>query len=198
MSLPSLEQAVLKKADEEAAAILEKAREEAEARLARESARLKAEHERRVAAARAEMEGALERETGAREAEDRMKLLKIKNEIIREVFDRAVEGARSLPDDGYAAWLKSRLDHLPKLEAAQVLVNEQDRDLMARILQETSAEGSLKLAETNATIRAGFLVQGKEADLDFSVEALMDVLRESLGQEIAQRLFGDEPQEKAE
>jgi len=187
-----MEQAVLRKAQEEADAILNEARVKANARFERESARLREEHERRVGAARAELEAALERETSAKETADRLSLLKIKNEILEAVFSRAVEAIRSLPDDGYARWLKGQLAVVPKATGTRVAVNERDAQLMAGLLRDLPGGSAMQLAENPASIQAGFIVQGEQADLDFSVEVLLGVLRESLAQEIATRLFGGE------
>ena len=192
MALMDMEQAVLRKAQEEADAILNEARAKAAARVERESARLREEHERRVAAARAELEAALERETSAKETANRLGLLKIKNEILEAVFSRAVEGIRTLPDDSYARWLKGQVAVVPRVSGARVAVNERDAQLMAGLLRDLPGESAMQLAENPARIQAGFLVQGEQADLDFSVEALLGVLWESLAQEIATKLFDGE------
>ena len=188
MAIESLQTAVLDKARAEAEAILAEARKGADARFERESARLREEHERRVEAIRAEAEAGLERDAGNRRAEDRNKLLAMKNEIIEEVFAKAVEDIRNLPDDGYAEWLKAQLARAPKMDGAAVAVNEADRPLMEKILGEGS---ELKLAEKPADIEGGMIIQGPKADLDFSVESLLGVLRESLAEEIAAQLFAE-------
>ena len=188
MTISSVQTAVLDKARAEAEAILAKARKEADARFEREAARLREEQERRVAAIQAETEADLEREAGNRRAEDRNKLLAMKNEIIEEVFAKAIEAIRDLPDDGYATWLKAQLERAPKMDGAAVAVNEADRALMQKILGEGS---ELKLAEKPAAIGGGMIIQGAQADLDFSVESLLGVLRESLAEQIAAQLFAN-------
>ena len=186
-----MEQAVLRKAQEEADAILEQARARAEARLERESARLREEHERRVEAMKAELEADLDREAGARCSEDRRKQLEAKNTLIEEVFAGAVEGVRSLPDDGYAGWLRKQLKRPGRMPDAMVVANAQDADLLARLLKELPPDAELVLSEKTAPIKGGFLVEGKQVDLDFSVAALLGMLRESLAEEIAAKLFAD-------
>jgi len=188
VTISSVQTAVLDKARAEAEAILAEARKDADARLERESARLREEQERRVAALRAEAEADLEREAGNRRAEDRNKLLAMKNEIIEEVFAKAIEAIRDLPGDGYAKWLEAQLARAPKMDGAAVAVNEADRPLMERILSESSG---LKMAEKPAAIGGGMIIQGARADLDFSVESLLGVLRESLAEEIAAQLFAE-------
>jgi len=192
LAIEKLQTAVLDKARAEAEAILAEARKGADARYERDAARLREEHERRVAVLRAEAEAALEREAGNRRAEQRNKLLAMKNEIIEEVFAKAVEGIRNLPDNGYATWLAAQLARAPRMDGAAVAVNEADRPVMEKIL----ADGSdLKMAEKPAPVRGGLIIQGPRADLDFSIESLLGVLRESLAEEIASQLFA-EPEEE--
>ena len=192
MALMDMEQAVLRKAQEEADLILNEARTRADARFERESARLRQEHEHRVAAARSEMESALEREISARETDDRLKILKVKNEIIDEIFTRTVGSIRSLPDQGYERWLKAQLSRVSKALGGRVAVNERDAQLMARLIEGLPDNPDLSLAAEPAHIKAGFLVQGEQVDLDFSVEVLLSALRESLSRQIATRLFEEE------
>ena len=187
-----MEQAVLRKAQEEADVILNEARTRADARFERESVRLRQEHEHRIAAARSEMESALEREISARETDDRLKILKVKNEIIDEIFTGTVGNIRSLPDQGYERWLKAQLSRVSKALDGRVAVNERDAQLMARLIEGLPDNPDLSLAAEPAHIKAGFLVQGEQVDLDFSVEVLLSALRESLSRQIATRLFGEE------
>ena len=190
MTLTNLENAVQLQVRTEADAIEREAREAAEAYWERASARLREEHQRRLDAMKSELHGALERETGTRQTADRLRLLVRKNEIIDSAFREAVEGILSLPDNGYAAWLKSQLARLPKDAPLEIAVNARDRGVIGPLLQELGAP--FTLAETPASIQGGFLARGGNRDLDYSLNALMGVVRESMAEEVAMRLFGEE------
>jgi len=192
VSLSSLENAISKKVQDEADAILDQARKDADARFERESARMREEHERRITAARAELETTLERETSARKTADRLKLLTIKNEILEAVFAGAIEKIRRLPRDGYAEWLKRQLASLPPMTGSGIAVNALDAEVAKRLVAELPADAGLSFDDEPARIQAGFIVRGEQADLDYSVEVLLGVLREKLAQQIATRLFGEE------
>ena len=71
-------------------------------------------------------------------------------------------------------------------------MNERDIELARHLLAEPSPDSGLSLADKPARIQAGFVVRGEHADLDYSVEVLLGVLREKLSQEIATKLFGEE------
>jgi len=187
VAISNVEQAVLKRAEDEVRKIEEEARAAAEALWERESARLREEHVRRVEATRQEIEGALERELSAIRAENNREILKIKNEIIEVVFRKALDAILNLPDDGYAKWVRARVAGLPEMPGARLAGNERDQALLK---EAATGRSDLSVADEPAPLKGGFLVLGAQADLDFSIEALMAALRESLTQDVAARLFG--------
>ena len=189
MTVSKMEQVVLQKAEAEAKEILAKARKEADERWETRSARLREEHERRVEAARQEIESELERTEGARANENRLELLRLKNEIIEEIFDKALD--RFVESDAYPEWLKQQIKSLPKMGGAELVANKADRDRLKKASADVERD-DMPVAEDAAPIRGGFLVRGKQVDMDVSVESLMDAMRESLTQQIARKLFDEE------
>jgi vacuolar-type H+-ATPase subunit E/Vma4 len=185
VALSQIEQAVMAKAEGEVASVLEDARREADELLERRMERARDDHTRRVEDARQELEAELDRETGAKETDDRLALLKIKNEIMDEIFGKALDSLRGLPDNGYAKWLTAQAKSLPALEGAALLGTAEDKAL----LQEVASEIGLTVSDAAVSIKGGFLVTGVQADLDVSVESLMAVLRESMTEEISTKLF---------
>lgn len=195
MALSQLTETILQQAGREAEAILEAARKEADAYWEKESARLREAHERRLEADRRELETRLEREITAKQVQHRLEVLRVKNEIIEEVFRRALEGIISLPQDGYARWLCRQIELLPDVTGATLLANERDRPLVARIVRETGR--SFRIGEEDVHIRGGFVLRAGQFDLDCSIEALMGDLEETLAREVAAGLFGEEEHGKA-
>ena len=188
MALANVEEAVLKKAKAEARQVEADARAEAEAFWEKESARMREDHARRVETTRQEYEDKLERDTGDRKAADNRKLLKIKNEIIAEVFSQALAGVLNLRDGGYAQWVKARVAGLPELPGTKLAGNERDQALLQ---EAAAARTDLSISAAPVPLQGGFMVIGTQADLDFSIESLMDTLRESLTHDVATRLFGE-------
>jgi len=190
VALKDMEETVLSRAEAEAQAILDGAKRRAAARWERESVHLRAEHEHRVEAMKARLEAELQREINAAEAGYRTKILQLKNDIIEEVFAKAAERIRNLPDDGYRTWLREQLEAVPAIDGARVVAAESDRDLIAGLLEQLGGGRSPALAEETAPLRGGFVVRTEKMDLDFSIEALLGALRERIREEIAAELFG--------
>lgn len=190
MALSNVEQAVLQKAEDEVKKILDEGGRAAKAYFERQAARMQEEYERRVEATRHELEGELERETGAKEAGNRLELLKFKNAIIEEVFEKAVKGVRTLPDNAYAAWVKAQVARVPQMKQAMLAANAEDQALLKEAVAAANRP-ELKISSEPANITGGFLVQGAQVDFDFSVESLMDTLRETLTEETSRKLFGE-------
>lgn len=190
MAILNVQEAVLRKAEEEVRKVAEEAQRSAHSYWERQSARLREEHERRVADARQVLESALEREAAAKAAADRHELLRIKNDIIDEIFQKAVDGILTLHDDGYAKWVKAQVARLPKIEQVTLSASERDQSLLSQAVS-AAGRSNMKVSDKPMPIKGGFLVQGEQADLDYSVEALMQTLRESLTEEVAAKLFGE-------
>jgi vacuolar-type H+-ATPase subunit E/Vma4 len=188
VALTELTDAVLRQARQEADRTLADGRRECEARWERESARLRQAHAQRLDAMQAEMERAFDRETSSRRTEARLELLKVKNDILEEVFRRAFEGVLSLPGGGYERWLRGRLQAAPDVPGAVVSANERDHGRLARLLTEVKG-GAARLDPRPVAIRGGFILRGERADLDFSVEARMGEVRERLAQTLAAEMF---------
>lgn len=191
MPLSQLEQTVANKAQAEADALLADAKRQADAFWEKESARLREEHHRRMAALEAELRADLDRQTGGQEAQDRLQLLQMKNQIIESVFSAAAEGIRDLPADGYRRWLRGQLLRLPSDQPLHVTANRTDLPVIAQILKEVGRP-NLTAGTDAVPIAGGFIARGGRNDLDFSIEAVMSVLRESLAEDVAGRLFREE------
>jgi V/A-type H+-transporting ATPase subunit E len=186
--LTNLEKAVEKKAREQADAILAKARKDADARLRRDSEHLREEHAHRLDLLGRELEADLDRQVGDGETKNRREVLRVKNEIMSELFDRALDGIVSLPGNGYAQWLGAQLKKLPNQGKDMVLrVNPRDKDLLA---QQAKALGIVApVADQDDSLRGGFVAQGKGRDLVFTTTSLMQAIRDTLSEKVVSALF---------
>ena len=191
MPLTNLEKAVEKKAQEQADALPASARGEADARLRRDSERMREEHARRLDALGRELQADLDRQVGDAETKNRREVLRIKNEIIAELFGKALDGIVSLPGNGYAEWLGAQLKKLPNAGKEMTLrVHPRDKELVARQIRALGI--AAPVADLDEDVRGGFVAQGKGRNLDFTTDSLMQEMRETLTEKAVSKLFESE------
>lgn len=140
--------------------------------------------------------------TQARQAAKRV-ILERRKAAMDDVFVAAVEALASLPDDAYAALVVRFLkdDGLSGTETIRVAAREQARfarlfssrgdqilDVLAKRLGLSA--GKLALDPKPAVIDGGFLVVGRDFDVDRSYRTVLSDLRDGLEPELAEILFG--------
>jgi vacuolar-type H+-ATPase subunit E/Vma4 len=76
------------------------------------------------------------------------------------------------------------------MKQAMLAANAEDQALLKEAVAAANRP-ELKISSEPANITGGFLVQGAQVDFDFSVESLMDTLRETLTEETSRKLFGE-------
>jgi vacuolar-type H+-ATPase subunit E/Vma4 len=192
LSLQDVEKKVLASAEAEARQLLEKAQAEAQAERERRGSALRDDQQRRLAAAIAQVDADLERELSMRRAEDGMKILQAKNEILGTIFQRAVE--RMLKSEGfdYGAWLAQQVRQAVGAGAGILHCNARDRAAVAAVLAE-SGTSQVTLADEPAPVKGGALLVGESADLDMTLESALADLRQEMSVSLAERLFAAVP-----
>ena len=196
MSLDHIRQTVLAEARAEGERILATAREHKQQRLdsARES--LDAEFVRRREQAEHEQRQQADRQVVARRAEHNLALLKRRNDILDELFNRAAECLADLPDEEYAAVVGEWMQALPDDVGGTVLCNERDQERLAGLvarLNERRPEGArLRMAEYWGPLRGGVLFQTDNYEIDLSLDSRLKRLRETLAPDVARLVFPDE------
>lgn len=187
MSIENIQKKILESARAEAEAIVSKARTEAAERL--QSAQ--AAEERRTAemlnAARAALEQEFEQEVTATRAAIRLQILSLKAGLLEDAFARAVERIVGDRMGDYASWLARQVDAVRNLEG-RIVPAPEDRKAIEALLA-PHERGRLELAEENAPIRGGFLLEGKLFDADFSLDTRLAEVRAALLPELADRAF---------
>ena len=192
MSLQDVEKKVLASAEAEARQLLEKARAAAQAERERRGSALRDDQQRRLAAAIAQVDGDLERELSMRRAEDGMKILQAKNEILDAIFQRAIE--RMLASEGFdcGAWLGGQVRQALAAGSGVLQCNARDRAVVAAVLAESGTQ-AVTLAAEPAPVKGGVLLVGESEDLDLTLESALADLRQEMSVSLAERLFADVP-----
>lgn len=146
--------------------------------------------------------------------EGRKNALAARREVLDEAFSMALDELCALPEDRWAALIvrlaadaaetgteticvpaadreKYRSDFFSQLQTAMGQKGSVLDAINAELVR-AGKQGALKLSETPANIRGGFLLVGEKADVNCSFEALVRQERELCEKEAAALLFGAE------
>jgi V/A-type H+/Na+-transporting ATPase subunit E len=195
MSFEKLEAAITAEAETEARRTVDAARAEAEAMIARSREEGESVFEDAVRSAETAAARETARQVGLARHEGRLEVLQAKNRLIDRVFRDAEQWVGTLSDGDYLSLLEGWLKKLPPEAGGMLRVNPRDgkrlsRGFLDRVNTGRPAEGRFTGVETDDRIQAGFVVSGGAYTVDFTVENLMNELRDSLAGELAKELFG--------
>ena len=187
---------------------------EADARA--EAAQIAAEANERCAAIRAEYAKKAEDaywetlRSGVKEAEDRAdrlgrlagmeakkSTLGLKQAMVGEAFDRALAKICDMPQGEYVSAMAKLAAKAASTGSEAVAFNAKDRDRCGAdivaaanvLLQEQGKPGALKLSGDTRPIRAGFVLQQGDIEVNCALETLAELSRADLASQVAAVLF---------
>lgn len=193
MPLADVEKKVMASAEKEAAELAAKADAEARAEFERRSAALRDEQRRRSAVAQAEAEANAEREVNARKAEYSLKLLEGKNQIFDALLRAVADRALAAQGFDYGRWLAAQVRRACSQGVSGMLYcADRDRPAVEALVREAGNTG-VRVAPQAGAMRGGVYLAGEGVDLDLTLHAALEDLRDELTVSLAERLFGDVP-----
>ena len=174
-------------------ALLDKARQDAAAITARcqaqadkETADLAARNQR----AAAERE---ERLVSAAQMEARKTILAAKQAVMEEVYAKALEKLRSLPQDRTVEVLASLLNEAAPQGKGEVLFSAQDRETVGRAAVDAANAqngGQLTLSGETANIPGGFILRNGSIEVNCAYDTLIRLQKTETAGQVARQLFG--------
>lgn len=174
------------RAQKEAADMISAAREEAKAKKLSimEKARIEASERQKRLIAVAELDG-------------RKRRLQAKQELIDEVFNRAIDKLNLLPADQYERILVDMVVGSVRSGNEEVIVSARDQkrispNFIAEINNRLIAKGihgAVKLSEHTRDIQGGFILKDGNIETNNSFEAIVRMQRDSLEAEVVKILF---------
>ena len=174
-------------------ALLDKARQDAAAVTARcqaqadkETADLTARNQR----AAAERE---ERLVSAAQMEARKTILAAKQAVMEEVYAKALEKLRSLPQDRAVEVLASLLNEAAPQGKGEVLFSAQDRETVGRAAVDAANAqngGQLTLSDETAGIPGGFILRDGSIEVNCAYDTLIRLQKTETAGQVARQLFG--------
>ena len=128
----------------------------------------------------------------AAETEAKKDLLRVKQDVLSEAFDRAVLYLRNLEKERYVKLLASLARKASETGSEEIILNPEDREkLGGALLEELKSSGSrLTLSEETRPIVGGLILSQGRIEVNCALDTLADLHRSELAGEAARLLFG--------
>lgn len=130
----------------------------------------------------------------------RKAILEEKQQIIAEVFDRALDALRELPREQYVQMLVSQLVQVAGDGGGELVLSPADRERVGEEVvklanESLGGEARLVLSEETRDIAGGFVLLAGGVEINDSLESQVNSTREELEPRIVEILFEDNGQE---
>jgi V/A-type H+-transporting ATPase subunit E len=198
MSVEKIVEKILSDARAEAQHIVEGAR--AQAAQIREHAQSEAQRQRELILAQAHQEAQSRRAALLAEARAaaRNAVLGAKRQVLARVFEQVAERLATMPAQEYKSWLLRLLVEASETGDEEVILSPGDRQTLGETLvREANAQlaqrgkkGALKLSAETRNFERGFVLKGRNSEINVTLEALLRRAQEELEIAVAQMLFG--------
>jgi V/A-type H+-transporting ATPase subunit E len=198
MPLEKLIERILREAEEKAERIRSEARTRRTEMISEADREAEEQYLRKVNAARRSWDEEKKQRVTMAALEARKSILEQKQEMIREVFDRALEAMREMQEDRYMDLIIGFLLGMIEDGGGELVLSPHDRERIGEevILKANAAferagkRGRITLSSETWDISAGFVLQTDGIEINNSVEALISSKREELEPQVARMLFG--------
>lgn len=134
---------------------------------------------------------------GVAQLETRKNLLAAKQELIGEVFQKALKDLISLDDHRYLSIFRELLLNTVETGSENIICSPRDAKRIPdnfwqdinKTLKEQGKKGEVTLSEESRDIQGGFILQLAGVEMNCSFESLLEMNRDELEPEIADLLF---------
>ena len=124
-------------------------------------------------------------------------VLGIKQQVLAKLFAKAEDDLASLPETQYVEFLAGMAARSSSDGVGEIIMNEKDRssvgDRTVRaandMLASAGKKGGLTLSDDTANIKGGLILRCGRIEVNCSVEALVESVRDELTPELAKLLF---------
>ncbi len=121
------------------------------------------------------------------------KLLKIKKNILNDIFKKAAENIQNLNDDDYTSLMTDLLKTCVETGNEKIIVGKNDgrlnENFIKKVNDELNDKGNLTIAEEKADINAGFILLRGNVRVNASLEVMTEQAKENLEIELAAELY---------
>ncbi len=192
MSKEALLRQINLKAQEEADNTIRSASQSAAAQRAKAEEELKAEYDKRIAAFKQEAELALSGQKTLLRLDSQKAELKVRRELIDEVYKRVEERLNALSDGDYRKFIGALIAKYAEKGDKVIIAKRDIERLDANWLSEISHKLDIALSFEDEfhTDSGGIILRGSKYDKNLTFSALVDEARKETESNVASRLFG--------
>ena len=167
----------------------ENKKREIEAKTKEQITRIKKETERMVLD---QKNREYDRITGRARLALRNDMLRLKREIIDELFNKAIDRLVNKKSDEYLKIIRELLSRDEISEGGELIIGEKENRIDEGFIKAINEEmdGSFTLSSERRPIRGGFILRRGKVEIDASFETLLEAKKERLEMELAKILFG--------
>ena len=126
--------------------------------------------------------------------EGRKAILAIKQDMVSESFDRAVEKLVDLPEEQYVALLARLAAQASVTGDEEIVLNARDRAAVGeKVVAAANAklgDGKLTLADETGSFKGGLILHRGNIEANCTAELLVELCRGDMAAELAKVLFG--------
>ena len=151
----------------------------------------------RIRAGVKECESRVDRMGRLAQMESKKSVLGLKQSMVDEAFERAVEQICKLPQDEYVSAMASLAARSAVSGSEELVLNAKDRERCgAQIVEAANAAlsaagkaANLKLSAETGDMKAGFLLREGDVSVNCAVEVLAELCRSEMAAKVASALF---------
>jgi V/A-type H+/Na+-transporting ATPase subunit E len=131
------------------------------------------------------------------ELEMRKDILSTKQQLIEEVFQKALNSLSKMENNEYEAILYKLIVDAVETGEEEILLSKHDKNRLPgdfsnklnQVLVQAGKKGNLKLSDEERDIMGGFVLKTKGVEINYSFEALLRMDRDEIEPEVAAILF---------
>lgn len=188
MSLTDILKTIKSEAETEAQKIKEEAEIEIDELKKQLANKIAQEQTKLLANFRVAMEKKVKQAKFAKESALKTLILKKKREILNRVYDKVIE--KIIGDDKvYASVIKKATEQLPKVDNAEIVLASGNPERTKKALGALRLK--CKISDDTVETKGGFVLRSETLEIDNTIGALVEQIRDETEIEVSQILFGE-------
>lgn len=200
MSVDRIKESILAEARAEAEKIVSAAQREHDEALNERKSALDAEFSRRREEARQKIEQEANRDVMQVRMGKNFEILKKRNAVLDELFEKAAEKFTQLSDDEYRSVVENWMKDIPSDMAGEVLCNEKDEQRLAKLVEKLNSKrpdgAKLELKKHDRPLRGGVIFRSEKFEVDLTLDSRLATLRSEIAPGVAEILFDNKGEQR--